>query len=558
MMEGILRMSVTGAVVILVVLLLRLCLRRLPKIFSYALWAIVLFRLLCPVSVSLPISVFNLLTVRQAKVAVIDQFSTRESTWNGQAVLLEQGKQAANGEDFSEQSQSKNQIVRKIPKVKAAGGWQSICTVLWLVGVFGMLAYAAFDMMRLHKRIRSASLDGDNIYLLDGVTSPFVMGIVRPRIYLPYGLSEREREYVLLHEKTHIRRGDPLFRVIAYLALALHWFNPLVWIAFFVSGRDMEMSCDERVLRMLGSNIKREYSNSLLAMAQGKRLATNISLAFGEGGTGNRIKNVLDYKKATVQVAAIGAMVVVLALAALGTNPVERASAKEKTDAASERDGSNTKEVVRDTGENVNAEDDIRAQTKTVRLAEDADEPSSGDVVKAAVSAEISVRSISRSARCIDNYVAPDEEWENTYGDTLAFAEECTYFINYNRWEMNPEEVSFGEFAGVIEKGDISLDKPCILQLGSDGLIYSIRLLKGYYLNGVSYATLPYEEPMPQHAKKLEQVRTETMDIATVPGEETIEIYTGYKDARNCAGAVFLIRTETFCIPSALRMRGCA
>lgn len=277
MMEGILRMSVTGAVVILVVLLLRLCLRRLPKIFSYALWAIVLFRLLCPVSVSLPISAFNLLTVRQAEVAVTDQLSLRENPGDGQAVLLEQGKQTADGADFSEQSQSKNQIVSEIPKEKAAGGWQGICTVLWLIGVLGMLAYAAFDMMRLYKRLRGTSLDRDNIYLLGGVTSPFVVGIVRPRIYLPYGLSEREREYVLLHEKTHIRRGDPLFRALAYLALALHWFNPFVWTAFFVSGRDMEMSCDERVLRMLGSDIKREYSNSLLAMAQGSRFCSRCT-----------------------------------------------------------------------------------------------------------------------------------------------------------------------------------------------------------------------------------------------------------------------------------------
>ena len=231
MIESLLRMSVTGTAVIAVVLVLRLCLRRVPKIFSYALWAIVLFRLLCPVSVALPMSVFNLLGAGNAEreAGFEGQLPPRSEPGNGQAALSEQqmhptdvpgaagsAKQPA-GKTALAQGPSENQTVSEVPQERASDGWKGVCTVLWLIGVSGMLFYGAFDMRRLRRRIRGASLDRDNIYLLEGITSPFVAGIFRPRIYLPYGLSGREREYVLLHERTHIRRGDPLFRALAYL-----------------------------------------------------------------------------------------------------------------------------------------------------------------------------------------------------------------------------------------------------------------------------------------------------------------------------------------------------
>lgn len=821
MIETLLQMSGTGAAVILAVLLLRLCLRRVPKIFSYALWAIVLFRLLCPVSVSLPVSVFNLLTFHpltevQTEASIPNQLGPRSEPGNGQAVFIEQEKQAAGpapGQEKqtavgTDRSGQEGRIVSEIPEAKAAGGWRGICTGVWLAGVFGMLAYGAFDMARLRKTIRGASLDRENIYLLNGITSPFVAGIVRPKIYLPYGLTDKEREYVLLHERTHIRRGDPLFRMLAFLALALHWFNPFVWVAFFVSGRDMEMSCDEMVLRRLGVEIRCEYSNSLLVMAQGRGLVTNISLAFGEGDTGKRIKNVLNYKKATAQVLVIGALVVALALAALGTNPVERASAEDLADSTLEGSGGSfaegetaadqketlsmemlcqmaddgslkdcdfrrfanfeyvppeddseicydgtftftnesgeyevsvaclkiggengdgvldsvllkrcwDNELIRiygrystdfyrtgtpPTGEEILAfldadfdimreisfelpegltmepynantgylggrlfspdvyegedhtppdwmasgmvsrfdaenllswedgqivdvhsyrnhavlagmyqvddldapamlveeeydlhtasemyemdqkgiayeptsrywclyiakegapygyivtlnqknftEDDMLSLAKTIRLADNVSAPpynSSVDVADQSKAADdlsflatISVRTLSRSLPGIDRYVGPDEEWEKTYGDTLVFADNCKYFINYGREGMSAQEVNFVKFAEAIEEGSPDLNKPCEVEIHEDKLVYSITLISGRYLNGVSYAQMGpwgfFEDTAalyPDYAKQFPIVRTETMDIASAPGEETIEIRRGRRD----------------------------
>jgi hypothetical protein len=150
----------------------------------------------------------------------------------------------------------------------------------------------------------------DNIYLADHIASPFVIGVIRPKIYLPSSLPEAEHSYVILHEQTHIRRLDHLTKILAFLALAVHWFNPLVWVAFILTVKDMEMSCDERVLRLMGSDIKGAYSTSLLSLATGRRLINGSPLAFGEGNIKGRIKNVLNFKKPAAWVVAVSVLLV--------------------------------------------------------------------------------------------------------------------------------------------------------------------------------------------------------------------------------------------------------
>ena len=329
MIDTLFKMSATGAVVICAVLLLRLCLRRAPKIFSYVLWLIVLFRLLCPVSVSLPVSVFNL--IPSAQTNVTDQLPAREHQGNGNAIPAKSTGIAGEGSGTSKEAVviEESSVPEHLAESQAAmevtslWNWKNIVFCIWAAGVCAMTGYAVVSVLQLHKKLKHASLDRENIYLLEGITSPFVAGIIRPRIYLPCGLGENEKTYILLHEQTHIRRGDPLFRVLGYVALTLHWFNPFVWVAFFLSGRDMEMSCDEQVLRRLGAQIRCAYSDSLLAMAQGKGVIGFTPLAFGEGDTGKRIKNVLNYKKVTAQTLVIGVMVVTLAGIALGADAVD-------------------------------------------------------------------------------------------------------------------------------------------------------------------------------------------------------------------------------------------
>ena len=548
MIDTLLKMSATGAVVICTVLVLRLCLRRAPKIFSYVLWLIVLFRLLCPVSVALPVSVFNL--IPSAQTNVTDQLPAREHPGNGAAIQAERVETADDGASVSvpDGAAKENSVSAHLAESQAAmevtslWSWKNIALLIWLIGVCAMVGYAVVSVWQLHKKLQHASLDRENIYLLEGISSPFVAGVLRPRIYLPCGLGENEKTYILLHEQTHIRRGDPLFRVLGYLALTLHWFNPLVWLAFFLSGRDMEMSCDEQVLQKMGDQIRCDYSDSLLAMAQGKRAVGFTPLAFGEGDTGKRIKNVLNYKKTTLQVVVIGVLVVTLAGIALGADAMETTTELGQTqDVDDTRQEQNTRPVPVDT-----QQDD---QTDTPA-------PNTSAAADRAVIATLSVRTISRSARCIDSYVIPDDDWEKTYGRELAFAKDCKFYINSSRTTMDARKVSFSKFADAIDAGDPILNTPCVVEIHNDDqLIHEITLISAHYQKGVSYATVSEGHlysgamfgdadgdpmaPYPAFYGSMEPLRTEHIDIATALGEETISIFSGVADGGS-HGDVFI------------------
>jgi len=178
--------------------------------------------------------------------------------------------------------------------------------------------------LRLRRRLITASPLRDNIYLADDIDSPFVMGLFRPKIYLPSAMEEREQSYILLHEQHHIRRLDHVVKALAFVALCIHWFNPLVWVAFILSGKDMEMSCDEAVVRKLGTQIRADYTASLLSLATGKRIIAGMPLAFGEGNTKGRIRNLAKWKKPAVWVVIVAVIVCIILAVCLLTNPEEK------------------------------------------------------------------------------------------------------------------------------------------------------------------------------------------------------------------------------------------
>lgn len=163
--------------------------------------------------------------------------------------------------------------------------------------LLGCWATAWSSLCRLRRRIVGAVRLRDNIYLADHIDSPFVMGVLRPRIYLPSTLAEGERGYIILHEQCHIQRFDPAVKLLSFTALCLHWFNPLVWLSFLLSGRDMEMRCDEAVIRQLGDGVRADYSASLLSLATGRRILAGAPLAFGEGDPKSRIENLLRFRR---------------------------------------------------------------------------------------------------------------------------------------------------------------------------------------------------------------------------------------------------------------------
>lgn len=305
----VLNMSLTASYIILVVLLARLILRKAPKIFSYALWAVVLLRLLCPFIIPSPVSAVP--SSQPIPPEMVD--SPKFYIDSGVPAIDEPVNDYLGGHYFEG-------VVRAPAGFKA--DFLSAAGVVWVVGAVLLLGYSVVSMLRLRRRLVGwIPLEGEkNVRLADHIPSPFVLGVIRPKIYLPSGLSEGERDYILLHERTHIRRGDHILRALAWLALAVHWFNPLVWLAFYLAGKDMEMSCDEAVLERMGQDIRADYSTSLLRLSQGGRLPAG-PLAFGGSGFQSRIKNVLKYKKPAFWVAPL-ALVGVLGLwVALATNP---------------------------------------------------------------------------------------------------------------------------------------------------------------------------------------------------------------------------------------------
>ena len=318
-------MSLTASVVILAVLAVRLLLRRAPKVFAYALWAVVLFRLLCPVSVTSAVSLMGALgapaqerTQRTSAVEYVPADIMIRGTAPAVTQLPQPPLPAETGGAVSDAPAD------TAPAAVPAMSFNEpvfILTLIWLAGMVLLLAYSLVSLLRLRRRLVGTVRLRDNIYLADHIPSPFVMGLFRPKIYLPSTLTETERGYILRHEQYHLRRRDHLVKLLSFLALCVHWFNPLVWAAFILAGKDMEMSCDEAVVRELGEDIRADYSASLLSLATGRRIVAGMPLAFGEGDTGSRIRNLLNWKRPRPWVMAVCAVVCVGLIALCAANP---------------------------------------------------------------------------------------------------------------------------------------------------------------------------------------------------------------------------------------------
>lgn len=301
-----LSMSVAACWLILAVLVLRLLLKKAPRWISCLLWALVAVRLVCPVSFQSPVSAYQL-SIPSATVEEIGNIqhfqyvSGEASTPNdtgspGDAGLkaptaqsvapASSGKETSTGEAAASGAQA-DRDARTVPPL----------VLIWLTGCCLLLLYGLGSTLRLRIRMREAARLRDNIWLCDAASSPFLLGIFSPRIYLPSSMEEKEMDYVLAHEQAHLRRGDHLWKPLGYALLALHWFNPLVWLAYWLFCRDVEAACDERVVRYFSADDRKAYSTALLACSQGRHAVLACPLAFGELGVRARIKAVLHYKK---------------------------------------------------------------------------------------------------------------------------------------------------------------------------------------------------------------------------------------------------------------------
>ena len=317
-MPRLLNMSLTASVAIGLVILLRFALKKAPKVFSYALWGIVLFRLLCPLSIGSTFSVFNLIDTPVEDYGYISSVieyvpADIVHTENPSVVLPVPGVSEVINDALP---QGQEQL-----RADPLEGRTFVATVIWMMGVLAMGIYSIVSYLKLRFKLRVAIPLRENIFIADDIKSPFVVGLIRPRIYLPCNLSEKEQEYIILHEKHHTKRLDHVMKALAFIALAIHWFNPLVWVAFILAGKDMEMSCDEAVIRKVGSDVRADYSASLLTLATGRRIIAGTPLAFGEGDTKGRIHNLSKWKKPAVWIVILSVILCVILAVCLMTNP---------------------------------------------------------------------------------------------------------------------------------------------------------------------------------------------------------------------------------------------
>ncbi|MDD2216059.1 MAG: M56 family metallopeptidase [Eubacteriales bacterium] len=312
----ILNMSITASYVAVAIILVRLLLRKAPKIFSYALWAVVLFRLICPLSFTSAFSFLGLLNIdSQNNAGVLEYVS------NDIGFMQEPTVQSGIGSIDSAVNSSLPQAV-PLASVNPMQIGIEVFSLIWLAGISVLLLYSVFSYIKIKRQLLTATLVKGNIYESDQIGTAFVCGFIHPKIYVPVGVGYADLSYILEHERTHIQRRDYLIKPLAFFALILHWFNPLMWLSFALMSRDMEMSCDESVLQNMNQDAKSGYSSSLLSLSIKRTgLFTANPLAFGESHVKARIKNVLNYRKPVFWVVITATIVIIGAGIILLSNP---------------------------------------------------------------------------------------------------------------------------------------------------------------------------------------------------------------------------------------------
>lgn len=303
-----LNLSISASWLVLVVLVLRLVLKRAPKWVDVLLWGMVALRLMLPFSIE---SALSLIPSAETVSPEVVQFDPAPTITSGVTII----------DNAVNPSLSESFAAAPLASVNPLYVWTYLAGWVWLIGLAAMLAYALVSYLRLRRRVSASIPLRENIYVCDEVPSPFILGIVRPRIYLPSALDEAQRGSVLSHERAHLARRDHWWKPLGFALLAVYWFNPLLWLAYTLLCRDIELACDERVLRGMDAGQVKDYSSALLACSVPRRMLAACPLAFGEVGVGARVKNALRYKKPAFWVVAASVAVCVVVAVCFLTNP---------------------------------------------------------------------------------------------------------------------------------------------------------------------------------------------------------------------------------------------
>ena len=303
-----LNLSISASWLVLVVLALRLVLKRAPKWVNVLLWGMVALRLMLPFSIE---SALSLIPSAETLSPEVVRFDPAPTITSGVTII----------DNAVNPSLSESFAAAPLASVNPLYVWTYLAGWVWLIGLAAMLAYALVSYLRLRRRVSASIPLRENIYVCDEVPSPFILGIVRPRIYLPSALDEAQRGSVLSHERAHLARRDHWWKPLGFALLAVYWFNPLLWLAYTLLCRDIELACDERALRGMDAGQIKDYSSALLACSVPRRMIAACPLAFGEVGVGARVKNALRYKKPAFWVVAVSVVVCTVVAVCFLTNP---------------------------------------------------------------------------------------------------------------------------------------------------------------------------------------------------------------------------------------------
>lgn len=303
----ILNMSITASYIAIAVILFRFFLKKAPKSLMVIMWALVGIRLVLPFSFE---SIFS--TIPSAKTIPENIIHSSTPHIDSGITILNQAVNPIISESFTtNQNNSVNTLENAF----------SVAAIVWIVGITAMLIYTLVSYLKISFKVREAVKLKDNIYLCDNIASPFIFGIIRPKIYLPSNINESDIEFVTAHEKAHIKRLDHIWKPLGFALLSIYWFNPILLFAYILLCKDIEFACDEAVIKKMGTDIKKPYSEALLNCSVSKRLITACPLAFGETGVKSRIKSVLNYKKPTFWIIAVALISCIVLSVCFLTNP---------------------------------------------------------------------------------------------------------------------------------------------------------------------------------------------------------------------------------------------
>ena len=304
----IINMSISASWLVMAVLILRLVLKKAPKWINVLLWGIVAVRLICPFSFESALSL----------IPSADTFP--EKAISGPSFDVQTGITPVDNRinDYLGDRYFEGVTV----PANNGNHMMNILSMVWMIGILLLIAYTVISYWRLHREIDTAVRYKDNLFQSENVSSPFVLGLIKPRIYLPFNMNGQDLAHVVAHEQAHIRRKDHWWKPLGFLLLTIHWFNPFMWLSYVLLCRDIELACDEKVIRELGNEQRADYTQALVACSINRRTIAACPLAFGEVGVKERVKSVMNYQKPAFGIVLLAVIACVGVAVCFLTNPI--------------------------------------------------------------------------------------------------------------------------------------------------------------------------------------------------------------------------------------------